>query len=181
MKGVVWITEGTSQVGCAVQHYHSLSESEKILCSIRETQKPMSLQDPVRRSLISRHRQMLLMMLKKKKSCSPIPHPSASASAPPDVLVDSVEPENSSQTVPTRRITFKRPPNPVHRDEHPGKRTRADDDHDSALLCVYQHDLGKVSEKLNDDNGVLSEKRMPDMLDSAWLAIKTKSQKREPT
>ena len=29
MKGVVWITEGTSLVRCAVQHLRSLSESEK--------------------------------------------------------------------------------------------------------------------------------------------------------
>ena len=43
----------------------------------------------------------------------PIPHPSASESAPLDVPVGTVEPENSSQTVPTRRITFKRPPNPL--------------------------------------------------------------------
>ena len=59
-----------------------------------------------------------------------------------DVPVDSVEPENSSQTMPTRRITVKRTPNPLDRDEHPEKRTRGDDDHDSALLSVYQHDLG---------------------------------------
>ena len=29
MKGVVWITEGTSLVQCALQHLRSLSESEK--------------------------------------------------------------------------------------------------------------------------------------------------------
>ena len=37
MKGVVWITEGTSLVRCAVQHLRSLSESEKRLCSIADT------------------------------------------------------------------------------------------------------------------------------------------------
>ena len=34
----------------------------------------------------------------------PLPQPSASESAPPDVLVASVEPENSPHTVSTRRI-----------------------------------------------------------------------------
>ena len=29
VKGVVWITEGTSLVRCAVQHLRSLSESEE--------------------------------------------------------------------------------------------------------------------------------------------------------
>ena len=38
-----------------------------------------------------------------------------------------------------------------------------------------------VSEKLNDENGVFGGTRMPDMLDSAWLAIKTKTLKSEPT
>ena len=73
MKGVVWITEGTSLVRCAVQHLRSLSESEKRLCSIAETQKPSvskTLLDVCHtaRSLISRHRQMLPTMLGKKKS-----------------------------------------------------------------------------------------------------------------
>ena len=38
MKGVVWITEGASLVRCAVQHLRSLSESEKRLCSIADTE-----------------------------------------------------------------------------------------------------------------------------------------------
>ena len=72
MKGVVWITEGASLVRCAVQHLRSLPESEKRLCSIADTES-ISFQDLVRRlphrhCLISRHRQMLLMMLGKKKS-----------------------------------------------------------------------------------------------------------------
>ena len=72
MKGVVWITEGTSLVRCAVQHLRSLSESEKRLCSIADTET-ISFQDLVRRLphstfLRSQHRQMLLMMLGKKKS-----------------------------------------------------------------------------------------------------------------
>ena len=69
----------------------------------------------------------------------PFPHPSASESAPPDVSVASVQPENSSQTVSTRRITFKRHPNPLDRAETP-KHARADDDDDCALLSVYHHD-----------------------------------------
>ena len=48
MKGVVWITEGTSLVRCAVQHLRSLSESEKRLCSIADTEA-ISFQDLVRR------------------------------------------------------------------------------------------------------------------------------------
>ena len=72
MKGVVWITEGTSLVRCAVQHLRSLTESEKRLRSIADTES-ISFQDLVKRLphttfLISRHRQMLLMMLGKTKS-----------------------------------------------------------------------------------------------------------------
>ena len=48
---------------------------------------------------------------------------SAGEYAPPDGPVDSVEPENSAKTMSTRRITFKRPPNPLDRAEPP-KRTR---------------------------------------------------------
>ena len=48
MKGVVWITEGTSLVRCTVQHLRSLSESEKRLCSIADTES-ISFQDLVRR------------------------------------------------------------------------------------------------------------------------------------
>ena len=44
--------------------------------------------------------------------------------------------------VSTRRITFKRPLNPLERAEPP-KRTRADDDEYSALLSVYHRDLGR--------------------------------------
>ena len=45
MKSVVWITEGTSLVRCAVQYLRSLSESEKRLCSIADTEA-ISFQDP---------------------------------------------------------------------------------------------------------------------------------------
>ena len=40
-----------------------------------------------------------------------------------------------------------------------------------------------MSEKLKDGKGVFSGTGMPDMSDSAWLAIKTKTetQKNEPT
>ena len=63
------------------------------------------------------------------------------------------------------------PPNPLDCVEPP-KRTRRDDDEDSALLSAYHHDLEKVSEKLKDGKGVFSATGMPDMSDSAWLAIK---------
>ena len=49
MKGVVWITEGTSLVRCAVQHLRSLFESEKRLCSIADTEEAINFQDLVRR------------------------------------------------------------------------------------------------------------------------------------
>ena len=55
----------------------------------------------------------------------------------------------------------------------PPKRTRGDHDEDSALLAAYHHDLEKVSEILKNGNGVFSGTGRPDMLDSAWLAIKT--------
>ena len=48
VKGLVWIKEGTSLVRCALQHLRSLSESEKILCSIADTEA-ISFQDVVRR------------------------------------------------------------------------------------------------------------------------------------
>ena len=57
----------------------------------------------------------------------PFTHPSASESIPPGVPVGSVEAEDSAQTMSTRRITSKRPPNPVDGAEPP-KRTRGDDD-----------------------------------------------------
>ena len=82
-----------------------------------------------------------------------------------------------------RRILLKRPPNPLDRAEPP-KRTRGDNDEDSALLSACHHDLEKVSEYLmQDGEGVFSGTGMPDMADSAWLATKTKTetQKSEPT
>ena len=48
LKGVVWITEGTSLFRCAVQHLRSLSESEKRLCSIADTEA-IGFPDLVRR------------------------------------------------------------------------------------------------------------------------------------
>ena len=48
MKGAVGITEGTSLVRCAVQQLRSLSESEKRMCSIADTES-ISFQDFVRR------------------------------------------------------------------------------------------------------------------------------------
>ena len=48
MTGVVWITEGTSLVRCAVQHLRSLSESDNRLCSIADTES-ISFQELVRR------------------------------------------------------------------------------------------------------------------------------------
>ena len=76
-----------------------------------------------------------------------VAHPSASETIPSDVPVASVEPENSVQTSPTRRILFKRPPNPLDRVEPP-KRTRSDGDDHSAFLTAYHRDLEKVSENL---------------------------------
>ena len=49
----------------------------------------------------------------------------------------------------SRHITFKRPPHPLDRAEPP-KRTRGDDDEDSALLSAHHRDLEKVSENLKD-------------------------------
>ena len=74
-----------------------------------------------------------------------VAHPSASETIPSDVLVASVEPEDSVPTTSMRRILFKRPPNPLDRVELP-KRTRGDDDDHSALDSAYHHDLEKVSE-----------------------------------
>ena len=54
-----------------------------------------------------------------------VAHPSASETIPSDVPVSSVEPEDSVQTTPPRRLLFKRPPNPVDRVE-PLKRTRSE-------------------------------------------------------
>ena len=112
----------------------------------------------------------------------PFTHPSANESIPPDVPVPSVPPEDAAQTTSTRRISFKHPPNPLDLVEPP-KRTRGDDDDHSALLSAYHHDLEKVSEHLKDGKGVFSRTGMSDMSDSAWLAIKTKTetQKSEPT
>ena len=57
------------------------------------------------------------------------------------------------------------------------------DDEDSTLLSAYHNDLEKVSEKLKHGKGVFSGTGMPDMSDSAWLVIKTKTetQKSGPT
>ena len=89
-----------------------------------------------------------------------VAHPSASETIPSDVPVAS-----------NRKIQFKRPPNPLDRVEPP-KRTRGDDDDHSALLSTYHHDLEKVSEILKNGKSVFSGTGMPDMLDSAWHAIK---------
>ena len=100
-----------------------------------------------------------------------VAHPSASETISSDVPVASVEPEDSVQTTPTRRLLFKRPPNPLDRVEPP-KRTRGDEDDHSACLSPYHHDLEKVSEILKNGKSVFSGTGMPDMLDSAWLAMK---------
>ena len=232
MKGVVWITEGTSLVRCAVQHLRSLSESEKGLCSIADTEA-ISFQDHVRRlphstfldltaqtdapddaweeeitgweprntrdpsssssfwphepdatsrlgpDLVPPSRLVRaddeMSVQEHETTHVPFTHPSAGESAPPDVPVDSVEPEDSVQTTSTPRITFKRPPNPLIRVEPP-KRTRGDDGDHSALLSAYHHDLEKVSENLKAGKSVFSGTGMPDMSDSAWLEIKTKTE-----
>ena len=99
-----------------------------------------------------------------------VAHPSASETIPSDVPVASVELEDSVPTTP-RRFPFKRPPNPLDRVEPP-KRTRGDED-DLSAFSASHHDLKKVSEKLKNGNGVFNGTRIPDMLDSAWLEIKT--------
>ena len=98
-----------------------------------------------------------------------VAHPSASETIPSDVPVASVEPEDSVQTTPTRRILFKRPPNPLDRVEPP-KRTRGDEDDHSAFLSAHHHDLEKVSENLKNGKSAFSGTGMPDMLDSECLA-----------
>ena len=100
-----------------------------------------------------------------------VAHPSASETIPSDVPVASVELANLVQTTSARRILFKRLPNPLDRVEPP-KRTGGDEDDHSGLLSAYHHDLEKVSENLKDGQSVFIGTGMPDMLDSAWLAIK---------
>ena len=78
-----------------------------------------------------------------------VAHPSSSETIPSDVLVASVEPEDSVQTTPPRRLLFKRPPNPLDRVEPPKRTTKDEDDH-SAFLSAYHHDLEKVSENLKN-------------------------------
>ena len=85
----------------------------------------------------------------------PLTHLSASESTPLDVPVPSVEPEDSAQTMSTSRITLKRPLNLLDRAEPP-KRTRGDEDEDTALLSAYHHDLENVSENLKEGKGVFS-------------------------
>ena len=58
-----------------------------------------------------------------------------------------------------------------------------DDDH-SALLFFNHRDLWKLSDQLNDGKPVFCGTGMPDMSDSAWLAIRPKpklTQKSEST
>ena len=216
MNGVVWIT--TSLVRCAVQHLRSLSESEKRLCSIADTEA-ISFQDLVRRLPHGTFLDLTTQTdapddawedeitgwdprsTRDPSSCSSfwphqsdatsrlgpdlmppsrpvrtddemsvqepetthvsVAHPSASETVPSDVLVASVEPADSVQTTSTRRILFKRPSNPLDRVEPP-KRSRGDDDEDSALLSAYRRDLEKVSENLKDGKSVFSGTGMPD-------------------
>ena len=227
MKGDVWITEGTFLVRCAVQHLRPLSEPEKRLCSIADTEA-ISFQDLVRRlphstfldltpqtdalddaweeeitgwdprstrdpsssssfwphqsdatsrlgpDLMPPSRPMrtddVMSVQEPETTHVSVAHPSASEAIPSDVPVASVEPENSVQTTSMCRILFKRPPNPLDRVEPP-KRTRGDDDDHSSLLSPFHHDLEKVSEISKDGKSVFSGTGMPDMLDSAWLAI----------
>ena len=72
VQGVVWITEGTSLVRFAVQHLLLFPSLRKDYAA-SQTQKPSvskTLSDVCHTAhfLISRHRQMLLMMLGKTKS-----------------------------------------------------------------------------------------------------------------
>ena len=94
----------------------------------------------------------------KEATHVPLTHLSANESTPLDVPVASVELEDSAQTMSARRITLKRPLNPLDRAEPP-KRTRGDEDEDTALLSAYDHDLENVSEILKEGKGVLSGHR----------------------
>ena len=75
-----------------------------------------------------------------------------------DIPMASVEPEDSVQTAPTRRLLFERPPNPLDRVEPP-KRTRGDEDDHSAFLSAYHLDLEKVSETLKNGEECLQWNR----------------------
>ena len=105
----------------------------------------------------------------------PFTHPSASETIPCDVPATSVQPQDSVQTMSMRRMSFQRPPNPLHRVQPP-KRTGDDDDVHSALLSACHHDLKQMSENLNDGRSVFSGTEILDMSDSAWLAIKIKAE-----
>ena len=237
MKSVVWITEGTSLVRCAVQHLRSLSESEKN-CAASQTQKPSvsktlsdnlphitfldlatqtdapddaweeeitgsdprSTRDPSSSSSFWPHQSDAtsrlgpdfvppsrsvrtddeLSVQEHETTHVLFAHPSAREIIPSDVPVTSVEPDDSVQTTSMRRFSFKRPPNPR---VEPPKCTRGDDDEDSALLSACNVDLEKMSEILKDGKSIFSGTGMPDMWDTAWLAIKTKTEthKSEPT
>ena len=224
MKGVVWITEGTSLVRCAVQHLRSFTESEKRLCSIADTEAisfqdlvrrlphstfldlttqtdapddaweeeitgwdPRSTRDPSSSSSFWPHQSDATSRLgpdlvppsrfvrtddemsvqEHETTHVPFTHPSVSDTVQSDVPVTSVEPEDSV-------LSFKRPPDPMDHAEPP-KRTRGDDD-DHSAFSAYHHDLERVSEHLNDRKSVFSGTGMPDMSDSAWLAIKIKAE-----
>ena len=223
---------GASLDSCVVQRFRFLSESEKRLCCIAETETvsfqdlvrhlprstflnlttqtdapddawneeitgwdPRSTRDPSSGSSFWPQRPDATSRLvpdlvppsrlvraddelsaqEHETTHAPFTHPSAGESIPPYVPVASVEPEDSVQTMSTPRITIKPPLNPLDRSEPP-KRTRGDDDENSALLSAYHHDLEKVSENLKDGKRVFSGTGMPDMSDSAWLAIKTKTE-----
>ena len=86
-----------------------------------------------------------------------------------------VEPENSALALSTRRITFKRHPNPWDLAETMRRNLHFSSDH---------RDLWKVSDQLNDGKTVFSGTGMPGMSDSTWLAIRPKpklTQKSEST
>ena len=96
----------------------------------------------------------------------PVTHPSKSESIPSDVPVGSVPLEDSAQTVSTRRITFKRLR--IHRTVQNLRKvpevTMMRILHFSLLIIMTWRRTG-----------------VPDMSDSAWLAIKTETQKSDPT
>ena len=79
----------------------------------------------------------------------PIPHPSASESAPLLTFLLTLLNLETHHRLPL--IVLRSSALQIHLDSYPEKRTRTDDDYGCALLSVYQHDLGNVSENLNDD------------------------------
>ena len=239
MKGVVWITEVTSLVRCAVQHLRSHSESKKQLCSIADTEAisfqdlvrrlphstfldlmtqtdapddaweeeftgwdPRSTRDPSSSSSFGPHQPDVTSRLgpdlvspsrpvraedemsvqEHETTRVPFRHSSASETIPSDGPVTSVESEESAQTMSTRRIAFKRPPNQwiLQSPRNVPGVTMTRILHFPLLIIMS---LGRCQKNLKDRKSVFRGTRISDMSDTAWLAIKIKTvtQRRKTT